>query len=100
MKKILLKNVNLVLENKLMSGSISIFENKIEKIFADNDNLSEITFDEIIDLEGKYLGPAFIDVHTHGADGADILPKSIFKGCLSTFLGLIPAFNSKVAIGS
>ena len=60
MKKILLKNVNLVLENKLMSGSISIFENKIEKIFADNDNLSEITFDEIIDLEGKYLGPAFI----------------------------------------
>ena len=35
MKKILLKNVNLVLENKLMSGSISIFENKIEKIFAE-----------------------------------------------------------------
>lgn len=26
-----IKNVNLVLENKLMSGSISIFENKIEK---------------------------------------------------------------------
>ena len=76
MKKILLKNANLVLENKLMSGSISIFENKIEKIFADNDNLSEITFDEIIDLEGKYLGPAFIDVHTHGADGADAMDSS------------------------
>ena len=76
MKKILLKNVNLVLENKLMSGSISIFENKIEKIFADNDNLSEITFDEIIDLEGKYLGPAFIDVHTHGADGSDAMDGS------------------------
>ena len=76
MKKILLKNANLVLENKLMSGSISIFENKIEKIFADNDNLSEITFDEIIDLEGKYLGPAFIDVHTHGADGSDAMDGS------------------------
>jgi len=37
---------------------------------------------------------------TFGADGALIFPKSIFKGCLSTFLGLIPAFNSKVAIGS
>jgi len=47
MKKILLKNANLVLENKLMNGSILIFENKIEKIFTDNDNLSEITFDEI-----------------------------------------------------
>ena len=76
MKKILLKNTNLVLENKLMSGSISIFENKIEKIFTDNDNLSEITFDEIIDLEGKYLGPAFIDVHTHGADGSDAMDGS------------------------
>ena len=76
MKKILLKNANLVLENKLMSGSISIFENKIEKIFTDNDNLSEITFDEIIDLEGKYLGPAFIDVHTHGADGSDAMDGS------------------------
>ncbi|PHI08513.1 N-acetylglucosamine-6-phosphate deacetylase [Fusobacterium polymorphum] len=76
MKKILLKNANLVLENKLMSGSISIFENKIEKIFADNDNLSEITFDEIIDLEGKYLGPAFTDVHTHGADGSDAMDGS------------------------
>ena len=76
MKKILLKNAKLVLENKLMNGSISIFENKIEKIFTDNDNLSEITFDEIIDLEGKYLGPAFIDVHTHGADGSDAMDGS------------------------
>ena len=76
MKKILLKNAKLVLENKLMNGSISIFENKIEKIFTDNDNLSEITFDEIIDLEGKYLGPAFIDIHIHGADGADVMDGS------------------------
>ena len=68
MKKILLKNAKLVLENKLINGSILIFENRIEKIFTDNDNLSEFTFDEVIDLEGKYLGPAFIDIHIHGAD--------------------------------
>ena len=76
MKKVLLKNAKLVLENKLINGSILIFENKIEKIFTDNDNLSEFTFDEVIDLEGKYLGPAFIDVHTHGADGADAMDGS------------------------
>ena len=51
-------------------------ENRIEKIFIDNANLSEFTFDEVIDLEGKYLGPAFIDVHTHGADGADAMDGS------------------------
>ena len=76
MKKVLLKNAKLVLENKLINGSILIFENKIEKIFTDNDNLSEFTFDEVIDLEGKYLGPAFIDVHTHGADGSDAMDGS------------------------
>ena len=76
MKKILLKNAKLVFENKLINGSILVFENKIEKIFTDKDNLSEFTFDEIIDLEGKYLGPAFIDVHTHGADGADAMDGS------------------------
>ena len=73
MKKMFLKNAKLVLENKLINGSILVSENKIEKIFTDKDNLSDFTFDEIIDLEGKYLGPAFIDVHTHGADGADAM---------------------------
>jgi len=76
MKSILLKNAKLVLENKLINGSILIFENKIEKIFTNNDNLSEFTFNEVIDLEGKYLGPAFIDVHTHGADGSDAMDGS------------------------
>ena len=33
MKKVLLKNAKLVLENKLINGSILIFENKIEKNF-------------------------------------------------------------------
>ncbi len=76
MKNILLKNAKLVLENKLMSGSILVSKNKIEKIFTDKDDLSEFVFDEVIDLEGKYLGPAFIDVHTHGADGADAMDNS------------------------
>ena len=73
MKKMFLKNAKLVLENKLINGSILVSENKIEKIFTNKDNLSDFTFDEIIDLEGRYLGPAFIDVHTHGADGADAM---------------------------
>ena len=76
MKKILLKNAKLVLENKLINGSILIFKNKIERIFTDKYNLSEFTFDEVIDLEGKYLGPAFIDIHIHGADGADVMDSS------------------------
>ena len=76
MKKMFLKNAKLVLENKLVNGSVLLSENKIEKIFTNKDNLSEFTFDEVIDLEGKYLGPAFIDIHIHGADGADVMDSS------------------------
>lgn len=73
MKKILLKNVKLVLENKLINGFILIFKNKIEKIFIDNDNLFEFIFDEVIDLKGKYLGFVFIDVYIYGVDGVDVM---------------------------
>ena len=76
MKKILLKNGRIVLKNKLVNGSISIFDGKIEKIFENNFDLDEKNFDEIIDLNQKYLGPAFVDVHTHGADGADAMDVS------------------------
>lgn len=76
MKKILLKNGRIVLKNKLVNGSISIFDGKIEKIFENNFDLDEKDFDEIINLNQKYLGPAFVDVHTHGADGADAMDVS------------------------
>ena len=76
MKKILLKNGRIVLKNKLVNGSISIFDGKIEKIFESNFDLDEKDFDEIIDLNQRYLGPAFVDVHTHGADGADAMDVS------------------------
>ena len=73
MKKILLKNANLVLENKIEKATVLVCEDKIEKIFSKDSDLSQITYDELIDLEGKYLGPAFVDVHVHGADGADAM---------------------------
>ena len=41
MKKILLKNGRIVLKNKLVNGSISIFDGKIEKIFESNFDLDE-----------------------------------------------------------
>ena len=73
MKKILLTNANLVLENKIEKSTVLICEGKIENIFSNDFDLNEISYDELIDLEGKYLGPAFVDVHVHGADGADAM---------------------------
>lgn len=72
MEKILLKNAKIVMFNKIFQGDILLNNSKIEKIDEKiiNENYREI------DLEGKYIGPAFIDIHIHGADGADAMDST------------------------
>ena len=97
----LIKNVRLVLKDKIVRGEI-LFSEKIEKIIyrqkeADlagiNDNLPNI---EIIDGKGNYLCPGFIDIHIHGAAGFDTMDassealktikKSLIKSGVTSFL--------------
>lgn len=72
MKKILLKNSKIVLSNKLIQADILLNNSKIEKI---SEKIINKNYEEY-DLNGKYLGPAFVDVHIHGANGYDAMDKS------------------------
>ncbi len=91
----LIKNVQLVLTDRVISNGTIIFDNKIRKI----NKIDAKNYDdeyEIIDGEGAYLTPGFIDIHIHGAGGHDTMEgnpealekisKTIIKSGVSHFL--------------
>ena len=49
---------------------------------------------EVIDLDGAYLLPGFVDIHVHGGGGADFMDNTkhhhcrntFFKSCVSVFI--------------
>ena len=65
-----LKNVTMILFDRIFKGDIRIKGSHISEI---EENLVENEKEEVLDLEGKLLIPGFIDVHIHGADGADAM---------------------------
>lgn len=69
-----LKNVTMILFDRIFKGDIRIKGSHISEI---EENLVENEREEVLDLEGKLLIPGFIDVHIHGADGADAMDGSI-----------------------
>lgn len=72
MGRVVLKNAKIVLPDRVINGSIVLNDGKIVKIYED----SMFTEMEAIDVKGKYVVPGFIDVHIHGAGGADAMDNT------------------------
>lgn len=66
----LIKNALLVRIDHVEPGSILLEDGKIHA-------LGEGPADEVIDAQGRYLAPGFIDMHTHGAGGADFMDGTV-----------------------
>ena len=64
----IIKNCNIIYLNKIEQGSILIENGKIKEI-------NPITYcdENILDANGLYVSPGFIDVHIHGAGGFDTM---------------------------
>ena len=71
-------NGKIIKEKEISEGEILYFENgKIVDITAEDKQA-----DEVIDAEGNYVSPGFIDTHVHGGGGADVMdgtPDAIRK---------------------
>lgn len=71
--KTLIKNTNIITPYEIIRGSNLEIENgKISNIF-DKEAFNEKSYDEVIDAEGKYLSPGFLDIHNHGNFGHDAM---------------------------
>lgn len=68
MKK-LFKNCDVILADKILKdGAVLVEDGKIVWLGTANEDLNHKA-DEVVDCEGKFLSPGFIDVHCHGGGG-------------------------------
>ena len=68
--KTLFKNGKIITKNTIYEGFLGIEDSKI--IYIHKNEPSD-KYDNIVDLDGKYISPGFIDIHVHGAKGFDYM---------------------------
>lgn len=71
----LIKNINLILPDKVIENGSIEFDQEIEGIYK-TDMSRDNEYEEIIDGQGGYLSPGLINIHIHGAGGHDTMEAS------------------------
>lgn len=69
--KTIIKNAQLILPDRIERGGLLLEGAKISEIYFGD--VPELIDAQAIDAEGNYVSPGFIDMHTHGAGGADFM---------------------------
>lgn len=75
MTAVLIRNVRLISEDELETGSILVRNGRIESVNYGDDCMA--TADAEIDGNGQILIPGMIDVHIHGAEGFDMMDGTL-----------------------
>ena len=71
---IAIKNGKIILEDKIIENKILLLTDKIEGIVDENEIPEGC---EVIDCEGGYISPGFIDLHIHGYLGKDVCDANV-----------------------
>lgn len=68
-------NAKIVTDGTILPGHAVVFSSRIEAVVPETE-LSSYQPAELIDAQGRYVAPGFIDIHIHGCDGADAMDSS------------------------
>lgn len=73
----LFRNVTLILPDRLVpGGDLRTRGERIDAVAANGEPLEPLPGEEIIDGDGAYLSPGFVDLHVHGAVHRDAMEGS------------------------
>lgn len=67
-------NAEVIAENDVLSGYAVIFDEKVLAL-RKNEELNKADYEEVVDLNGRYLSAGFIDIHIHGCLGRDTMDE-------------------------
>ena len=69
--KIYFTNGKIIYPDKIESGFVTVCGQIIEQIGKGSPQVEET--DIVYDLDGRYLSPGFVEIHSHGAGGSDFM---------------------------
>lgn len=72
--KTIIKNGRVITPEGIINGYVLYEDGKITET-GTGDCMPQA--DEVIDAQGRYVSPGFIDIHTHGAGGADYMDGTL-----------------------
>src|SRR5471030_1741360 len=72
----------IILKDNVLEKKVLLFDKEIKDIVDENEfkNITksgEYNDIEIIDAQGNYISPGFIDLHIHGSGGKDVMDGNI-----------------------
>lgn len=87
MKRLVVTNGRLLLPEGVVATDLVLIcaSGKIESIIS-KEQYQQLEEDEVIDAEGRYVAPGFIDLHVHGGGGHDFMDCTV-----EAFLGALKA---------
>ncbi len=74
MQTVFFSNAKIITASAIKEGGVLAKDGKIADIVLDG---SKPAADRVIDCQGRYLSPGFIDIHTHGGGGYDFMDGTL-----------------------